>query len=95
MEKRLVRVTWVDASDPEMGTSWFSDKDVDEFSADICEVKSVGWLKSETKQYLTLVADYIQNLDGSITWGRPTKVPLGMIQKVEDLIVDMPIAQSV
>lgn len=87
MDKRLVRVTWVDASDPGGSESWYSDKDVDDFAEAVCEVVSVGWVKSETKQYLTLVADYIQNADGSVTWGRPTKVPHGMVTKVEDLNV--------
>lgn len=86
MDKRLVRVTWVDASDPVKDTSWFSDKDVDDFSNDVCEVVSLGWVKSETKLYLTLVADYIVNADETVTWGRPTKIPHGMVTKVEDLI---------
>lgn len=85
MDKRLVRVTWVDASDPPGDTSWYSDKDVDEFSEKVCEVVSVGYLKSETKLYLTLVADYIANPDGSTTWGRPTKIPIGMVTRKEDL----------
>lgn len=86
MDKRLVRVTWVDASDPDVPTSWYSDKEVDDFSDAVCEVVSVGWVKSDTKLYLTLVADYINNEDGTVTWGRPTKIPHGMVQKVEDLV---------
>jgi hypothetical protein len=85
MDKRLVKVTWVDASDPVKDASWFSDKDVDDFSEDVCEVVSIGWIKSETKLYTTLVADYIFNKDETITWGRPTKIPHGMITKIEDL----------
>jgi hypothetical protein len=85
MERRLVKVTWVDAADPE-SQSWYSDKDVDDFALDKVEVVSLGWVKSETKLYLTLVADAIDNGDGTFTWGRPTKIPFGMIQKVEDLI---------
>ena len=85
MDKRLVKVTWVDASDPTRDASWFSDKDVDDFSADVCEVVSIGWLKSQTALYTTLVADYIINKDETITWGRPTKIPMGMISKIEDL----------
>lgn len=88
MDKRLVRVIWVDASDPPGDTSWYSDKDVDDFADRICEVVSVGWVKSETKLYLTLVADYIVNNDGTITWGRPTKIPHGMVQKREYLTVE-------
>lgn len=89
MDKRLVRVTWVDASDPETNESWYSDKDVDDFSESTCEVVSVGWVKSHTKNYLTLVADYIEGSDGKLTWGRPTKVPNGMVQKIEDLVVSL------
>lgn len=93
MDKRLVRVTWIDASDPGGDTSWFTDEEVDEFSKSVCEVVSVGWLKSETKLYLTLVADYITNPNGTTTWGRPTKVPMGMVQLVEDL-GSLPIPES-
>ncbi len=85
MDKRLVRVTWLDASDPETTASWFTDKEVDEFAEKACEVVSVGWVKSQTKMYLTLVADYIVNGDGSTTWGRPTKIPNGMVQQIDDL----------
>lgn len=86
MDKRLVRVTWVDASDPPGEVSWYSDKDVDEFAEKKCEVVSIGWIKSDTKLYLTLVADYILNDNGTYTWGRPTKIPHGMVTKVEDLV---------
>lgn len=86
MDKELVLVRWVDASDPPGDTSWFSDKDVDEFAEAVCEVVSVGYLKSKTKLYVTLVGDYIINKDGTITWGRPTKIPHGMITSIETLI---------
>jgi hypothetical protein len=88
MDKRLVKVTWVDASDPPGETSWYSDKEVDDFAAAVCEVVSVGYIKSDTKLYLTLVADYIVNDNGTITWGRPTKIPHGMVTKVEELSVE-------
>ena len=88
MDKRLVRVTWIDASDLQGDTSWYSDKDVDEFSEKACEVVSLGWVKSETKLYLTLVADYIVNDNATLTWGRPTKIPTGLVTKIEDLTVD-------
>jgi hypothetical protein len=91
MEKPLVKVTWVDASDPPGDTSWYSDQDVDQFASDVCEVVSVGYLKSKTNLYTTLVADYIINKNGTITWGRPTKIPHGMITKIETL---MPVESS-
>jgi hypothetical protein len=86
MDKRLVLVKWTDAADPG-NVGWHSDADVDEFTEESCEVVSVGWLKSETKKYVTLVADYIDNGDGTTTWGRPTKVPLGMVLSIEDLTI--------
>lgn len=87
MDKRLVKITWVDASDPGRDISWFTEQDIEAFSNEVVEVVSVGWLKSETKLYTTIVADYIVNPDGSTTWGRPTKVPPGMITKMETLAV--------
>lgn len=86
MDKKLVRVTWIDASDPDT-LGWHSDDEVDKFSDDKVEVTSVGYIKSSTKLYMTLVADYIENGDGSYTWGRPTKIPNGMIVKTEELVV--------
>lgn len=85
MDKKLVKLTWTDAADPTPGdgTSWYSDEDVDAFSEGVMEVVSVGWLKSKTDKYHTLVADYINNDDGTTTWGRPTKVPNGMVTKIE------------
>lgn len=95
MDKRLVRLTWVDASDPVLGASWYSDEDVDDFAEAVCEVVSVGWLKSATDKYHTLVADYITNDDGTTTWGRPTKIPNGMVTKIEDLVsADKPQTQD-
>lgn len=84
MDKRLVRVTWIDAADPDT-TGWSSDDDLNQFAEATVEVVSVGYVRSDTKNYLTLVADYIDNGDGSYTWGRPTKIPHGMIQRVDEL----------
>lgn len=84
MDRRLVKVTWNDASDGPGDSSWFSDADVDAFADCPCEVVSVGWIRSDTKMYLTLVADYIDE-KGKMTWGRLTKIPHGMIIKIEDL----------
>jgi hypothetical protein len=86
MKYPLVRVTWNDAADPDGSTPWHSDQDVEEFGASTCEVISVGWLRQDTKLYTTLVADYIQDEDESVTWGRPTKIPKGMITKMEVLV---------
>lgn len=83
-EKRLVMVTWMDASDPDEH-GWMSDDEVEEFGKKEVEVISIGYLKSETKRYLTLVADCIPHGDGEFTWGRATKIPVGMITKTVDL----------
>lgn len=94
MDKRLVRVVWLDASDPEGSTSWYTDQDVDNFSAAECRPVSVGWVKSHGPKYLTLVADYILNENGTYTWGRPTKIPVGWIVSIEDLAVVPSTAQT-
>ena len=93
MDKRLVKVTWLDASDPPGENSWYTDKEVDDFAELSCEVVSVGYIKSHTKLYLTLVADYIVNDNGTVTWGRPTKIPHGMVQTVENLSVSQKLSE--
>lgn len=84
---KIVRVVWIDASDPDAPGegSWYSDKDVDDWSSKECKVVSVGYLKSQTALYVTLVADWIRNDDGTHTWGRPTKIPVGMVQSIETI----------
>lgn len=84
-DKRLVRVTWRDASDPDEKRGWLSEDEVDAFGEEEVIVTSVGWVKSSTKHYLTLVADYIPHGDGTFTWGRATKIPQAMLVTVEDL----------
>ena len=86
MDKRLVKLVWHDASDPDrMSGPWYSDEDVEDFAKEIVEVTSVGWLKSQTDKYITLVADFYDESDGSVTWGRPTKVPAKMVILMTDL----------
>jgi hypothetical protein len=87
---RLVLCVWNDASDPASNQSWYSPEEVDEFAGKVCEVISVGWVKSETAKYLTLVADYIVLDDGTFIYGRPTKIPINTISKIEDLIATEP-----
>jgi hypothetical protein len=80
MDKQLVKLVWHDASDPDASSGpWYSDEDIDDFGKEIVEVTSVGWLKSQTDKYITLVADYFVEPDESVTWGRPTKVPTKMV----------------
>ena len=86
MDKPLVRVVWVDAADPASDNVWYTDAEVETFSDNTCEVVSVGYVKSKTKLYVTLVADYIINNDNdTITWGRPTKIPIGVVQSITEL----------
>lgn len=86
MTPRLVIVTWIDASDPDHAQTWYSGEDLDKFSSEEVKVTSVGFIKSDTKLYLTIAADYIAEEDGSInTWSRPTKIPHGMIQTIQDI----------
>lgn len=90
MEKPLVKITWLDASDPDEKRGWLSEEEVDEFGEQSVEVTSVGWIKSQTKLYITLVADYIPHGDGQFTWGRATKVPVGMVTRIEELDARQP-----
>jgi hypothetical protein len=78
LNKPFVCVHWHDAADKE-GT-WTPHEDVEEFATSVCLVVSWGWLVRETKAYVTLAADYIED---HATWGRITKVPRGMIVKME------------
>lgn len=90
---KLVCVTWLDAADPDEG-GWFSDAQIESFGSETVEVRSVGWVKSETKLYLTIAADRIENGDDSYTWGRPTKVPHSMIVKIEELTLPPSVVQT-
>jgi hypothetical protein len=77
-EKRFVKVYWHDAQDE--AHTWVSDEEIPGFTAALCEVVSWGWLVGETKKYITLAADH----SAPSTWGRVTKIPRGMIVKIED-----------
>lgn len=77
--KRFVKVRWHDAQDE--GSAWVQAEDLQRFTDELCEVISWGWLVSETKKYITLAADYIPSGD---TYGRVTKIPRGMVVKIEE-----------
>lgn len=79
-DKPFVCVTWHDAADKD-GT-WTHEAEIQAFGAELCEVVSWGWVVSRTKQYVTLAADYITDTD---TWGRITKIPRGMVVKIEEM----------
>ena len=76
---KLVRVTWHDASDQK--ETWLKDADIDD---EPYEVVSVGFVVRDTPKYLTLAADTCPG-DETPTWGRVTKIPHGMVQRVEVL----------
>lgn len=91
MSRPFVIVTWIDASDPPGKESWFEDEDLQKFADERVMVKSAGWVWSDTKQYLTLVADDIIEGVKKSTYGRPTKIPQGMVvNRVEVVIPDAP-----
>jgi len=85
MAKKLVRVTWLDASDPQGDESWFKESEVLAFGEELCEVVSYGYLISNTKKYLTLAADEVVKGVKEPTYGRLTKIPSGMVQTIEEL----------
>ena len=76
--KRFVKVVWHDAQDE--GHTWVPEEDIPAFTEAICEVVSWGYLVGATKKYVTIAADAIT--DGP--YGRVTKIPVGMITKLED-----------
>ena len=79
-DKPFVCVHWHDAADRD--GAWASHEEVEEFAASVCLVVSWGWLVRATKQYITIAADYIPEHQ---TWGRVTKVPVGMLVKLEEM----------
>lgn len=78
LPKRFVKVVWHDAQDE--GHTWVPEGDIQPFTESLCEVISWGWLVGESKKYITLAADYIE--DG--VYGRVTKIPRGMVVKIDD-----------
>ena len=75
----LIVVTWHDAED--VHDTWSDAKEIEAFGDSIMEVTSVGWEVKRTKLYLTIAADYTP--DG--TFGRVTKIPIGMVQNIKEL----------
>ena len=82
--KQLVLVTWDDAEDQDATKTWMDEEDINTFSQQNCTVASVGYLVSKTSKYVTLAADWIDKLGH---YGRITKIPTGMVVKIEDLSV--------
>lgn len=76
----------MDAAEPDNLKVWYTEEDMDEFASQDIIVSSVGFVKSDTAKYITLVADRTPNGDGTYTYGRPTKIPHGMIKEINVLI---------
>lgn len=84
-DKPFVKVVWLDASDPQGDASWYRESEALAFGEELCEVVSFGYLVSKTKLYITLAADLITKGTKETTYGRLTKVPMGMVQSITDL----------
>lgn len=83
MEKRLVRILWMDAQDhPD---KWVEEGDATEFGNVSCTIVSVGFLVSRTDKYVTIAGDWDET---DKDYGRVTKVPVNWLLSVEDLAVD-------
>ena len=79
---KAVIVVWNDAEDPAEGKPWMDAEEVDQFSTHDCLVRSIGFVKSDTEKYLTLIGDAIPELNH---YGRVTKIPRAMVVSVVDL----------
>lgn len=79
MDKPFVKVLWRDATDDDR--TWLKEAEVNDFGSVSLEVISWGWLMKRTKENITLAADHILGTD---TYGRVTKIPVGMLIKVEE-----------
>ena len=79
---RKVIVKWRDAADcPE---TWCSEDEVKSFAKEDVLVETTGLLYSKTAKYLVIVGDVIKEDEGN-TYGRVTKIPLGMVVKITSL----------
>lgn len=81
--KKLVLVVWNDAQDH--ADKWVDAADAEAFSDIECTITSVGYLVRKTDKYVTLAGDF-DAIDND--YGRVTKIPVGMIQSIADLVVD-------
>lgn len=84
---KLLKVTWIDASDPANKQSWFDEDDVKKFVDQDVTFVSVGWEYSRTSKYLTLIADYQLEgePDSKFVVGRLTKIPSAWIRDEFDI----------
>lgn len=92
--KVLVLVVWHDATDTQSDESWHREKDLLAWAETPCEVTSLGFQLSKTAKYITIAGDRCANDDGSFTYGRPTKIPIGMVQSITELPIESGLEQS-
>lgn len=79
---KLVKVIWHDAEDGH--ETWMDSKEIETFGEKTVEVTSIGWEVKRTKLYVTIAADNAH--DG--TFGRVCKIPLNMVQSIENLSLE-------
>lgn len=80
MALTLVKITWNDAMDH--SDKWVDVVDAEAFGDVDCQIISVGFLVRKTDKYITIAGDY-DPTDND--YGRVTKIPVGMIQLIEEL----------
>lgn len=78
----FVRVDWWDAQD--LALTWASPEAVEEFTKQPCEIISFGYLVKQTRQYVTLAADYVV-VNGD--FGRITKIPRPWVRAINRIKV--------
>lgn len=77
---KLIKVTWWDAQDhPD---KWVDVEDAEKFGDLDCQIVSIGFEVRKTAKYLTLAGDWD---DVDKDYGRVCKIPVGMIQSIEEL----------
>ena len=85
IDKRLVKVVWHDAEDHSQ--TWVDEADAEAYSESMCSIVSIGFLVRKTEKYVTLAGDWNE---GDTDYGRVTKIPIGMVQSIDDLEVKAP-----
>lgn len=78
---KLVEVIWSDAEE-QSKEGWLNGLEIEEFEKKDTIVRSVGYLKSKTDKYLTLVGDWALDPE---EFGTARKIPIQMIKEVRDL----------
>jgi hypothetical protein len=83
----FLKVTWLDASDPQGDSSWYTEAEVRDFGKKDTVVASFGFAVERTSHYLTLIADITPGRGKLMVYSRPTKIPVKCITKEEKLFI--------